>query len=388
MTARRILFWLHLVTGLTIGIVVTFLSVTGCILAFQPQIIRWAERNVHPATVRTGTCITPSQVLVATATLGYGQPVSWTSFTDRQRPVEIAFPNGRLLLVDGCNGHVLDANAGHLRGFFDQVHDLHRYVAFVGTRNETLRSIKNACVLGFLFLLVSGVMLWLPRQWTWKHARVGLIPRWRGIGRASEWSIHTVVGFWLFLPLVTIVATGLVMAYAWANGLLYRVAGEALPSVRAEREAKATEPLPIERYPELDTLITKGMAQDPSWFSLTLRLPPAKGKEVSLTLDDSDGGDPRTKSQVTLVRKTGAVTKWQRYQDNTKARRWRLLAHFIHTGELLGLPGQFAAFLTATGALLLVVTGFSLSIRRWLGWRSRLRRNTQHAPRSTTMVTM
>lgn len=386
MKARRILFWLHLATGLTLGTVIGFLAITGCILAFAPQVTDWAERHARPSS-HSEACVVPSQILQATSTLGYGQPVSWTSFSDRNRPAEIAFPHGRLLLVDGCDGRVLDANAGRLRGFFDQVHDLHRYVAFVGTRNETLRSVKNACVVGFLFLLVSGLMLWLPRQWTWKHTRVGLVPRWRGFGRASEWSLHTVVGFWLFLPLVVIVSTGLIMAYAWANGLLYRVAGEPLPQVRAEREAKTVEVLPVERYAELDKLIAKAATTDPAWFSLTLRIPPAKGKEVTLSLDEGDGGDPRTKSQITLLRKTGDVTKQQRYMDNSRARRWRLLAHFIHTGELFGLLGQSAAFLTSAGTLLLVITGFSLSIRRWLGWRSRLSRHAKGTPASTKLVT-
>src|ERR1019366_640998 len=99
--------------------------------------------------------------------------------------------------------------------------------------------------------------------------------------------------------LVTILFTGMIMAYAWANGLLYRAAGETLPPAHAEREAEA-EMLPVERYKELDRLIAKASAQDPAWSSLMLRMPPAKCKEVPFTLDEGEGGDPRTKSQLTL----------------------------------------------------------------------------------------
>jgi uncharacterized iron-regulated membrane protein len=385
-TARRVLFWLHLTTGIIVGSVVAFLAVTGCILAFQPQIIGWSEHRLRTSTAQTQTCTAPSEILTTTAGLGYGQPLSWTSYANPHRPDEIAFPKGRLLLVDACSGRLLDTNAGRLRGFFDEVHDLHRYVALVGTRNEGLRSIKNACVLAFVFLLLSGLILWLPRQWTWKHTRVGLVPKWKGFGRASEWSLHTVAGFWLFLPLVTISLTGLIMAYAWANGLLYRAAGDTLPSVRAERELKTSEVLPVSRYKELDPLIAKAAMQDPSWTSLTLRVPLAKGKDIAFSIDEGEGGDPRTKSQLTLARKSAEVLKWAHYQDNTRGRRWRLLAHFIHTGELFGLTGQMVAFFTALGALLLVVTGFSLSIRRWLAWRSRKRRAVRTAHRAPDAV--
>jgi uncharacterized iron-regulated membrane protein len=385
MTARRILFWIHLLTGITVGSVVAFLAITGSILAFQQQIIRRSEHKFMSAVARSQVCVTPSQILTNTSSLGYGAPTSWMSYADH-RPTEVAFPHGRLLLVDACTGAALDANAGRLRGFFDQVHDLHRYVAFVGTKNEDLRSIKNACVLAFLFLLLSGLVLWLPRQWTWKHARVGLIPKWKGLGRASEWSLHTVVGFWLFLPLLTIVLTGLIMAYAWANGLLYRAARETLPPVRAEREAKA-DALPIERYKDLDRLIAKAAAQDPAWSSLLLRMPSAKGKEIAFTLDEGEGGDPRTKSQLSLTRKTAEVAKWTRYEDNSRARRWRLLAHFVHTGEVFGVAGQTVMFITALGTSLLVLTGFSLSIRRWLAWRRRKKRAHGTPPDTRNAVT-
>ncbi|MCU1321503.1 MAG: PepSY-associated helix protein [Acidobacteriaceae bacterium] len=379
MTARRMLFWLHLLVGIVVGSVLVFLATTGCILAFQHQIIDWSERGIGSNTSVSAPCLQPSQILAQAAVAQHGTPISWVSYADRRRPTEIEFPKGQLLLVDSCSGRVLSANAGRLRGFFDEVHDLHRYVAWAGVRHEGLRSVKNAGVLAFLFLLVSGSILWLPRQWTSKHVRTAVVPRWRGLGRASEWSLHTVVGFWLFLPLACIVLTGLIMAYAWANALLYRAAGEPPPSVRAEREPKSTEPLAIEHYKDLDPLIARASTQDPAWASLLLRIPPAKGKEITINLDEGDGGDPRKKSQLTLVRKSAEVTKWMRYGDNTRARKWRLLAHFIHTGELFGIVGQTLAFVTTLGSLLLVVTGFSLSIRRYLAWRLRRKRALLHA---------
>jgi uncharacterized iron-regulated membrane protein len=379
MTARRLLFWLHLLVGVMVGSVVAFLAITGCLLAFQHQFLDWSERGITSHFAADAPCLQPSQILAQLATAQHGTPTSWVSYADRRKPSEIQFSKGMLVLVDSCSGQILDAHAGRLRGFFDEVHDLHRYVAWGGVRHEGLRSLKNAGVLAFLFLLVSGFILWIPRQWTRKHTRAAVVPRWKGPGRASEWSLHTVFGFWLCLPLACIVLTGLIMAYAWANALLYRAAGEPPPNIRAEREPKSDEPLPLDRYKDLDPLIARAASQDAAWNSLLLRMPPAKGKEITITLDEGDGRDPRTRSQLTLARKSAEVIKWTRYDDNTRARRWRLLAHFVHTGELFGIVGQTVAFLTAFGSLLLVVTGFSLSIRRYLAWRLRKRRARLHA---------
>jgi uncharacterized iron-regulated membrane protein len=207
--------------GVSVGSVIVFLAITGCVMSFQHQIIGWSERGLHSNLSLGATCLEPSQILTQASAAEHAVPTTWVSYADRHTPTQIEFAKGELLLVDSCSGRVLDAQAGRLRGFFDQVHDLHRYVAFVGTKHEDLRAIKNAAVLAFLFLLVSGVILWFPLKWTRKRARTAFIPRWKGVSRASEWSLHTVFGFWLFVPLVCIVLTGLVMGYGWANALLY-----------------------------------------------------------------------------------------------------------------------------------------------------------------------
>ena len=40
---RRFVFWMHLVAGVSAGLVVLMMSVTGVILAYEKQIIRWAD---------------------------------------------------------------------------------------------------------------------------------------------------------------------------------------------------------------------------------------------------------------------------------------------------------------------------------------------------------
>src|SRR5687767_2475764 len=44
---RTILFWLHLAAGLTAGVVVLSMAASGTLLAFEPQIVEWAERGVR-----------------------------------------------------------------------------------------------------------------------------------------------------------------------------------------------------------------------------------------------------------------------------------------------------------------------------------------------------
>jgi uncharacterized iron-regulated membrane protein len=385
MSLRRLLFWSHLTVGLVVGLIIAFLAVTGCLLAFQQQITDWAERGTRVHERKVEACLLPSQILKAAGDVRHDNPISWTSFSNPTKPTEISFSKGVVYLVDPCEGRVLDSQAGHLRTFFLSVKDLHRYAAWEGVKHENLRTIKDACVLGFVFLMLTGMVLWFPRKWTSKHVRVAMMPRWTGPGRASEWSLHTVFGFWLCLPLFVIAATGLIMGYLWANNLLYRISGDPVPAVRAERNVD-TNPLPVSRYEMLDQLISRASKQDPAWRSLLLRIPSAKGKDVTITLDSGDGRDPRTKSQLILNRKTAEVIRWDRFQDNVRGRRWRLYARFIHSGELFGLPGQIVAFISSLGALLLVLTGITLSLRRYSAWRVRRKRFSQQKTTDSSPV--
>ena len=47
MKLRKIIFWLHLVGGLIAGAVVLVMSVTGVLLAFERQMIEWADRDLR-----------------------------------------------------------------------------------------------------------------------------------------------------------------------------------------------------------------------------------------------------------------------------------------------------------------------------------------------------
>ena len=47
---RKLLFWLHLFSGVTAGAVILIMSVTGVILALKPQIQNWVDRDVRYVT--------------------------------------------------------------------------------------------------------------------------------------------------------------------------------------------------------------------------------------------------------------------------------------------------------------------------------------------------
>jgi uncharacterized iron-regulated membrane protein len=371
MTLRRLLFWVHLGVGVIIGLVIGFLAVTGSILAFQPQIVAFAERGAQITSPTQGSCVAPSDLLKNASDYRHGSATSLVLFSDPRRPDEVSFGADSVVLVNGCDGRVIGNGAGKLRGFFSSVRDLHRWVALNGVRHERLRSIKDACVVAFVFMILSGLVIWFPKKLTWQHLRAAVSFRRDLRGRAREWNWHNVFGFWMAVPLAAIALSGTIMAYPWANALLYRVAGDHLPTERAETEPKRAKPLHADKFASLDLAIRTAMTQDAKWQSMEMRLPSEKDSNVAFRLEEGDGSDPRQRVQLVLARMDGHVVRVEPFSNNSPGRRWRIYARFVHTGEMFGIAGRIVALLACVSAFMLVWTGFSLALRRLASWRKR-----------------
>lgn len=67
---RTALFWCHLVVGVTVGVVVFIMSLTGVLLAYERQITLWADdAHVSPPTAGVTRQATARSAWVAAASV-------------------------------------------------------------------------------------------------------------------------------------------------------------------------------------------------------------------------------------------------------------------------------------------------------------------------------
>jgi len=376
MNLRRLLFWFHLVVGVTVGLTIGFFASTGSLMAFQDQIVRYRERTISVPEHPQGTCLAPG-ALLRQLQGEVGSPLtSLMLFSDIRIPAQVSTAPDRIFLTDPCTGVLLQGGPSRVRAFFAHVRDLHRYAAFGGTRYQTLHAITIAGNLGFPVLILSGLVLWVPRQWKQAHLRNALTLRGGLKARAREWNLHTVGGFWLALPLLVMSLSGSVMAYDWVNALLYRAAGSPAPAQGKEERPKVRN---MGNVDLLDKLIPRAKEADSRWYSLTVRFPISGANGVPFALDEGTGSRPQQKTQL-ILSKDGKLTRFDTFDRLPRGRQWRLYGRFLHTGEIFGWPGQALAFLAALMAVLLVWTGFALSVRRFAAWRRRKVRAKQRSP--------
>jgi uncharacterized iron-regulated membrane protein len=120
-----------------------------------------------------------------------------------------------------------------------------------------------------------------------------------------------------------------------------------------------------------DSLIALARSRDPDWRLLTMQAEPNKAGGTTFIIDRSLGGQPQHRAVLVLAEGTGNVLRWEPFSALTGARKLRSIFRFAHTGEIGGILGQTLAGLVSAGALVLVYTGTTLALRRFVAWRRR-----------------
>jgi uncharacterized iron-regulated membrane protein len=299
-------------------------------------------------------------------------PMTITLGNEADAPVVLGAGRSGTLLVDPYSGAVADPGSEGLRRFFAAVTGWHRWFNAAGENRAAARAITGASNLAFLFLVLSGIYLWLPRVFKWAAFKTRLLFNGKaGTAKARDFNWHHVFGIWSAIPLAVVVATAVVFSYPWANALVYRVAGEEPPRAGAggpprapsAPEAAAPDGTAIDRL-SYDALLARAAAHG-EWRTLTLNIPASPdAPTVRIGIDEGNGGQPQRRHTLTLDAATGAVAAYAPFSSQTAGQRARSWIRFLHTGEALGLVGQTIAGLVSFTSILMVWTGLALAYRR------------------------
>lgn len=187
MKLRTLIFWPHLIAGITAGVVIFIMSVTGVVLTYERQLIAWSDSQYRSVPEPGATRLTVEALLqqiradhpdlAATA-------VTVSSAADA--PVTVTAPQ-RTLYFDAYTGRLLGEGSQGVRRFMSATRAWHRWLAVEGDGRPIARAITGWSNLIFLFIVVSGFYLWFPRKWTWAQVRPP--PLGRGVDAESAHSL-------------------------------------------------------------------------------------------------------------------------------------------------------------------------------------------------------
>ena len=357
---RKLVFWAHLVAGVAAGLFILLMATTGLLLSFERQI---TEKVEGFSSKILSEPLSP-EALISHLEIDLKGATGLTMSSDAHQFVAIHFGKEKTALVVPFNGSVVTENA-RTRAFFQFVTGVHRWLALKPELQETGKSITSAVGLVFFFLILSGLVIWIPKRWTKQGVKVITTFQRQLKGRARDWNWHNVLGIWFALPLLVITSAGVVIGYPWANNLVFRLAGEDPPAPKGKGGPPGS--------PASGGLVTTGwnaafatvQGQSPSWQTIQFQFPLGGAKEGVFQVFNSHRGRPDLRQVVTVDLASGEVRKTERFEDQSTGRRWRTWIRWNHTGEAGGWAGLLIAAYSTVAAITLVWTGLVLSWRRW-----------------------
>jgi uncharacterized iron-regulated membrane protein len=430
MKLRTVLFWMHLTAGLAAGSVILIMSVSGTLLTFQQSVLKVVERSqryVDPPSPGAPQLEVDALLTRVRSAVPDAEPTTLTLDSDPRVTAAVALGQRGTVFVNPYTGDVLGSGSARARAFYRSVTSWHRYLSVEGENRATARAITGACNAALLVLALSGIYLWWPKPWTWRHVSAVTLFRSGLSGKARDFNWHNVIGFWCAPILVILFASGIVISYTWASNLVYTVTGSPRPAPAAGRgggpggetaggrggrgDAPARAELPrgdgqsgggqparaeqtatdlAPRPPQDDapratlaSLVARAEQQVPTWRTMIVRLPQRPGDPVAFSMSDLEHWNTFARSTLTLDGRTGAEIRWEPYAATSRGQKLRGWMRFAHTGELGGLTGEAIAGLASAGGAFLVYTGVALALRRLAAWRARRRalpaRETQNA---------
>ena len=372
---RSTIFWIHLICGVVTGAVVLMMSVTGVLLTYERQILAYAERQGFPIEAN-GAPRMPLEAILAAARQQRPDfsPTTIMVGNEPDGPITLAAGRAGSLFANPYTGAVAEPGAQGLHRFFDDMTGWHRWFNVDGEGRATARAITGASNVAFLFLIFSGMYLWLPRVWKWAAFKAHLLfnPK-ATTSKARDFNWHHVFGIWSAVPLAVVVATATVFSYPWASDLVYRAFGDEPPARGGARGGPPPGPaVAVGEWGQgtgpsvlgLDELFERAAAHG-DWRTLTLTLPTdASATTARFAIDAGNGGQPQLRHTLTLDTTTGAVVSYAPFSSQTRGQQARSWVRFLHTGEALGLVGQTIAGLVSLTSVIMVWTGIALAWRR------------------------
>lgn len=368
---RTILFWAHLCSGVAAGVVIFIMCVTGALLSFERQTIEYFERDARYVAERHDAAKLSPQAIIdnVKAATPDAKPTAMLITNDPAATWQINLGRDGWMFVDPYTGEASGTSNKTVRTAMSELRNWHRYVALSGSARDAGKAITGASNLLFLFLAISGIYIWFPRNISWKTVKPVIWFRLGTRGKARNFNWHNTIGFWTSLLLIVFTLTATVISYQWASNLLYTLTGNEVPAPSGGGGQQQSEK-PYEFPSNIDSGWTAAVSQSPTWKSISLRLPVENSVAV-FTIDEGIYWNIFGRSTLTFDTTAASVKKWEPYGELNSARQLRTWFRFTHTGETGGIVGQIIGFIACIGGAFLVWTGFSLALRRFGNWRKR-----------------
>lgn len=386
---KKIFFQIHWFLGITAGLVLAIMGVTGAIYSYDQQILKWINKDSYIIAVQNQPKLSPSQLYTHFA--HHHPEIKINSITIAKAADESSTLNivkegerrGYNMMVNAYSAEILPEIQG--REFFQFIQRLHRYL----TLGDFGKQITGASTLMLIFFVLSGIYLRWPKKHSWKQ---WLFVKPKLKGRNFLWDLHAVIGTWVILFYLMLAMTGLYWSYDWWRDGMFKVMGVERPAMQnnATQNKKNDDPSKQAKanldQAQIATILNQswnGFNQSlgRDYSSMTINLPKKNDGKVEFVFLDPVVQHERARNNATYNYQNAQIEKLELYENKKLNEKIMSSMLPVHRGSFFGSVYQFFAAVAALMMPLFFITGWMLYLKR-----RKQKRLTQHAKLSSNVL--
>lgn len=358
---------MHLWLGLTSGLVVFIIAITGCLYAFQEE-IQDLTQSYRFVEHQEGSVLPPSQLKAIAENELPGKKVHGVLYPEPGHAAEVIFYNidpeyYYLVYLNPFTGKVLEVKDAQT-GFFPFILDGHFYLWLPP---EIGQPVVATATLVFIVMIISGIVLWWPKNKKATKQRFSV--RWNARWRRRNYDLHNVLGFYTSWVALILALTGLVWGFEWFATGYYGVMGGDKALMYSTPVSKSTMSLDVET-PAMDRIYAKIRSENPTASLIEVHAPEDSLSAIEVSINPEADTywqtDYRYFDQYTLE-EVSVDHLYGKFSEASFADKMMRMNYDLHTGAVLGLPGKILAFFASLIIASLPITGFYI----WWGRRQK-----------------
>ena len=364
-TIKKIHLWL----GLSSGIIVFILGVTGCLYVFEEE-LRPMVHNYYTIDKVEGEPLPLSELFLITndtLTSINQKPATFVKVSNKientilfrsiERDTaansiwywdEIKIMN---TYVNPYNGKIVEIENLN-KEFFRIVFMLHWSLML---KNDIGQPIVGIATIIFVIMLITGIVLWWPKNKAARKQRVRF--RWKNTTKwkRKNYDLHNILGFYSMFLVLFIALTGLVWAFDWFNNSVQWVAngGKTIETKQVVYQSDSLKTAQLDPIDEVYEYLKTHHSKAENYF---ISLPQNNSATYTTFVNYFNG---RTQDiQIYFGQYSGEPLSKATWKDKNNGEKIRSINYDIHIGSILGFPGKIIAFCLSLIAASLPITGF------------------------------
>lgn len=377
---------LHLWLGLGIGFLIFIISITGALYVFKDEIENATRKDViyHNEQNIDQKKILPIRTLekAVVAQVKEKYPVHWVNIPIDKKMSYLfywyehdpkgwnyfdEFPIYKVAYVNPYNGKVL-GTYDEKNGFFQIVKMIHWSFLLKQSWGTYVVGIP---VLIFVFMLISGIILWWPKNKAARKQRFSF--KWKNVQnwKRKNYDLHNVLGFYASVFALIFSITGLFYAFLFVQSSIYFIFSGGKTAYPDFSSITTKAPIELRTEGTLDKISNTVKAKYPDSYNFSIDL----GHEH---MDDHEHPNFEVyvkhlsysyhkSSSLIFDENSGELLHTHDMKDKNFGEKTGGANYDIHVGSILGLPTKIIAFIVSLICASLPVTGFMI----WWGRRKK-----------------